>query len=134
MNDVVINKVATIQRCLLRIKEEFTEEAAFKKSLTQQDSVILNIQRACEAAIDIANHLIKKNNLGIPQSARDSFDLISQSGFISATEAENLKKMVGLRNIAIHDYQKLNLDIVIAVVKNHLTDFEQFCAKIIVSA
>lgn len=131
MDDAVLNKVAIIKRGLIRINEEFTSEEDFKSNFTKQDSVILNIQRACEAAIDIANHIIKKNNLGIPQSARDSFDLISKADFISDTQAEDLKRMVGLRNIAVHDYQTLNLDIVIAVVKNHLSDFEKFCATIL---
>jgi uncharacterized protein YutE (UPF0331/DUF86 family) len=41
-----------------------------------------------------------------------------------------LKKMVGLRNIAVHDYQALNIDIIIAVVKHHLQDFELFCSEV----
>ena len=60
MHDVVLNKIATIKRCLSRINEEYTDESSFKNSFTKQDSVIVNIQRACEASIDLANHLIKK--------------------------------------------------------------------------
>jgi uncharacterized protein YutE (UPF0331/DUF86 family) len=131
MDDVLLNKVATIKRCLVRIQEEFTDETEFKSSFTKQDSVVLNIQRACEAAIDIANHITKKNNLGIPQSARDSFDLICTAKVISATQAENLKRMVGLRNIAVHDYQSLNIDIVIAVITQHLGEFDEFCAQVL---
>lgn len=131
MHDAVLNKVMTIKRCLHRIGAEFTDETDFKNNITKQDSVILNIQRACEAAIDIANYCIKKDNLGIPQSARDSFDLLAQAGIISFALAENLKRMVGLRNIAVHDYQSLNLDIVVAVIKNHLVDFDAFCAEVV---
>ena len=71
MNDVLLNKVATIKRCLKRIDEEYCDEVTFKNSYTKQDSVVLNLQRACEATIDIANYLIKERDLGIPQSARD---------------------------------------------------------------
>lgn len=131
MHDVVLNKIATIKRCIIRINEEFTDEISFKKNYTKQDSVVLNLQRACEASIDIANYLIKKNNLGIPQSGRDSFELISRSNFISVETAGNLKKMVGLRNIAVHDYQSLNIDIIIAVINHHLSDFDSYCAQII---
>jgi uncharacterized protein YutE (UPF0331/DUF86 family) len=140
MNDILINKMATIQRCLKRIKEEFNPEEVngeksksedeFRLNFTKQDSVVLNLQRACEASIDIANHIIKSSQLGVPQSARDSFQLLAQNQCIKPSTAETLKKMVGLRNIAVHDYQALNIDIVIAVVKHHLADFELFCAEI----
>lgn len=131
MHDAVLNKVTIIKRCLGRINEEFSTEQAFRNNFTKQDSVILNIQRACEAAIDIANYLIKKHNLGIPQSARDSFDLISRADFISIELAGNLKNMVGLRNVAVHSYQELDLDIVIHAVNHRLTDFDQYCAEIL---
>ena len=62
MHDVLLNKVAIIKRCL----EKFTAAEDFKSNITRQDSVMLNIQRACEACIDIANFLIKQNNLAIP--------------------------------------------------------------------
>ena len=131
MNDVILNKVANIKRCLTRINEEFSDEAEFKTNFTKQDSVILNLQRACEAAIDIANVLIKQHQLGIPQSSRHCFELIETGKFIDATVAQNLQKMVGLRNIAVHDYQALNIDIVIAVVKHHLSDFELYIKQIL---
>lgn len=105
-------------------------ENEFRLNFTKQDSVVLNLQRACEASIDIANHLIKTRNIGVPQSARDSFQLLAESKCIQPTTAEMLKKMVGLRNIAVHDYQALNLDIIIAVVKKHLPDFERFCSDV----
>jgi len=135
MNDILINKMATIQRCLKRINEEFNSEQPnsdkeFRLNFTKQDSVVLNLQRTCEASIDIANHIIKSRQLGVPQSARDSFQLLAQNQCILQSTAESLIKMVGLRNIAVHDYQALNIDIVIAVVKYHLQDFELFCSEI----
>jgi len=135
MNDILINKMATIQRCLKRINEEFNSEQPnsdkeFRLNFTKQDSVVLNLQRTCEASIDIANHIIKSRQLGVPQSARDSFQLLAQNQCILQSTAETLKKMVGLRNIAVHDYQALNIDIVIAVVRYHLQDFERFCSEI----
>ncbi|MEH6394624.1 type VII toxin-antitoxin system HepT family RNase toxin [Pseudoalteromonas sp.] len=130
MQDVIINKLSTIKRCLGRINDEFTNELEFKQSYTKQDSVILNLQRACEACIDIANILIKYHKLGIPQSARNSFELIANAGLISTDSATALKKMVGLRNIAVHDYQTLNLDIIIAVINKHLSDFEKYSKEV----
>jgi len=131
MDDVLLNKLSTIARCLKRIREVYSEAGDnFVNDYTRQDSVILNLQRGCEASIDIANYLSKKKQLGIPQSSRDSFQLLSSSGIISSAVATNLKKMIGLRNIAVHDYKELNIDIVEAVVNNHLVDFELFSDEI----
>ena len=126
MNDILINKIATIKRCLKRIRDVYDNGVEFKQNFTQQDSVVLNLQRTCEACIDIANHLNRQHQYGIPQSSRDSFTLLAQNNAIPVELTENLKKMVGLRNIAVHDYQELNLDIVIHIVKHHLSDFEDF--------
>ena len=126
MNDIIINKIATIKRCIKRIQQVYGDGSKFKQDFTLQDSVILNLQRCCEASIDIANHINRQQQLGIPQSSRDSFTLLAQNNVITQPLADNLKKMVGLRNIAVHDYQELNLDIVVHVVHHHLEDFEQF--------
>lgn len=57
-DDVLLNKIAMIEHCLMRIREEYHgHEAEFTINFTKQDSVILNLLRACEAAIDVAMHL-----------------------------------------------------------------------------
>ena len=41
-----------------------------------------------------------------------------------------MQGMVGFRNIAVHDYQNLNLEIVVAIVEKHLGDFEDFIREV----
>jgi len=126
MNDVILNKRATVERCIARIHEEYDDEATLRSSFTKQDSVMLNLQRACEACIDVANTVIKHGRLGVPQSSRDSFALLEKAGHLSSAISLKMQKMVGLRNIAVLDYQKLNLDVVISVLNNHIGDFIEF--------
>ena len=127
MNDSTLNKLATIDRCLKRIREVYDlAKEQFDTDYTSQDSIILNLQRACEASIDVANILNKQHSIGIPQSSRDSFELLKKAGIISAPLALSLQKMVGLRNVAVHDYQTLNLEIVKHVVEHRLAEFEGF--------
>jgi uncharacterized protein YutE (UPF0331/DUF86 family) len=130
MNDILINKLSTVQRCLMRITEVYADGSEFLNDFTQQDSVLLNLQRACEACIDIANYINRHHKLGIPQSSRDSFQLLAQNNIVPQPLADKLKSMVGLRNIAVHDYQELNLDIVVHVIKHNLVDFEDFISVI----
>ncbi len=127
VNDVLLNKVAIIERCLQRIEEEYLgHETELETNFTRQDSIILNLQRACEASIAAAMHLVRVKKLGIPQESRDAFEFIQQADLITSELKERLQAMVGFRNIAVHDYRKLNLEIVRSVVENRLDDFRQF--------
>ena len=74
-NDIILNKIQTIDRCIARIDEEFDDESKFRKNYTKQDSVILNLERASQASIDLATHIIKIKKLGIPNSSREQINL-----------------------------------------------------------
>jgi uncharacterized protein YutE (UPF0331/DUF86 family) len=130
MNDILINKFSTVKRCLTRIEDVYADGRLFLSDFTKQDSVLLNLQRACEACIDIANYINRHHQFGIPQSSRDSFQLLAQNNILPQPLADKLKKMVGLRNIAVHDYQELNLDIVVHIIQHNLVDFEDFISVI----
>ncbi len=131
MADVVLNKIQTIQKCLSRIHEEYDGfEDVFKTNYTKQDSVILNLERASQASIDIATHIIKNRNLGLPNASRELFLILEKSDYISLETSLHMQNMVGFRNIAVHDYQNLNINIVINIVEKHLIDFEKFIQEI----
>jgi uncharacterized protein YutE (UPF0331/DUF86 family) len=130
MNDVILNKVTTIERCVKRIHEVYEGNSENLSDFTKQDSIILNIQRACEASIDIAMHLVSEKKLGVPKTSREGFKLLQEAGLIDEVLAKTLMNMVGFRNIAVHDYQALQLDILEAILDKHIDDFRQF-AKII---
>ena len=52
VDDILLNKVAIIERCLARLEQEYRgHENELETDLTRQDSIILNLQRCCEAAI-----------------------------------------------------------------------------------
>lgn len=127
MNDIVINKIQSIQRCILRVKEEYDLAGnQFATDFSRQDAAILNITRACEQTIDLANHVIKTRKLGIPVSSADSFDLLARQHIISTELSLKMRKMVGFRNIAIHEYRVLDLSIVESVITKGLDDFLLF--------
>ena len=131
-DDVLLNKAAVIERCVARAREEYaTNPASFATNYTRQDAAILNIQRACEAALDMGQHLIRRDRLGVPQSARDVFALLAQGGYIDATLADELKRMVGFRNIAVHDYQALQLPITVSIIEKHLDEFLQYSQAVL---
>jgi uncharacterized protein YutE (UPF0331/DUF86 family) len=126
-DDVLVNKAATIERCVARAREEFERDpTTFATDFTRQDAAVLNVQRACEAALDMGQQLVRREHLGVPQSARDVFELLAQGQWIDLQLAANLKRMVAFRNIAVHDYQSLLLPILVNVIAEHLDEFLQF--------
>lgn len=126
-DDVLLNKAATIERCVARAREEyFRDPDSFATDFTRQDAAILNIQRACEAALDMGQHLVRRDRLGVPQSDRDVFALLARAEAITSGLAEELQRMVGFRNIAVHDYQKLQLPITVAIIETHLDGFLRY--------
>ena len=84
-----------------------------------------NIQRACEASIDLAMHVISEKKLGVPQSSRDGFEVLNKNNLIDDKLTKNLKAMVGFRNIAVHDYKKIEIKIVQMIIEKHLNDFQE---------
>ena len=132
VDDVLLNKIAIIERCLKRVGDEYRGyEHELHSNFSRQDSIVLNLLRACEASIDLAMHLVRSKKLGLPQESREAFTLLEQSGLLDGALAERMRAMVGFRNIAVHDYQKLNLDVVKSILEKHLDDFRRYTAVVL---
>ncbi len=126
-DDVLLNKAAMIERCVMRAREEYaTAGDSFEKNYSRQDAAILNIQRACDAAIDAGQHLVRRERIGIPQSSADVFALLARADLIPLDLSKRLEKMVGFRNISVHEYQRVSIPIVEAIIRERLDDFLEY--------
>lgn len=131
-DDILLNKAATIERCVARTREEYDKNPeTFEVDQTRLDAAILNLQRACEAAIGAGNRLIRLKKLGLPQSARDVFDILANARLINAELATVMKQMTGFRNIAVHDYQSVQSPIVIAIIQKHTDDLLAYANQMV---
>lgn len=129
LDDICFNKAGFMERCLRRV----FEEAKFDPDLVNQthiDALILNLERACQAAIDLAMHLVSRDRLGMPQNSADAFGLLQQKGVLSSATATALAGMVGFRNVAVHAYRKLDMDIVRSIVRKDWQVFVVFSAEL----
>lgn len=71
MDEIVLQKTASIERCIKRVKEEYEWAGKdFLTSYTHQDAAILNLQRACEQSIDLSNYIVNVKKWGIPSTSR----------------------------------------------------------------
>ncbi|MCG8343473.1 MAG: DUF86 domain-containing protein [Chlorobiales bacterium] len=133
IDDVVLNKSESIERCIKQVKKYYAmpSDITFDEDFLRQDAIALNLQRACEQAIDLANHVIKVYKFGLPKESRDSFDILARNGAISSELAGRLQSMVGFRNTLVHQYQNIDIHIMVAVIEKHLDDFLHFTRSII---
>ena len=131
MSEVVVQKITTLQRCIARARQELTAAGTeFATNHTAQDAAVLNVLRACETAIDLANMLIRKRRLGIPSESRESFSILTREKIVGAELGARLQKMVGFRNLAVHRYRELDMKIVEAVIRTNLDDFLAFAENV----
>src|SRR5688572_12729867 len=133
MNETILNKKISIERCIQQIDKYYALDTSipFATDYLKQDAIAMNLQRACEMTIDIANYLIKLKKLGLPQDSRDSFALLQRAGLITIEQMGSLQAMVGFRNILVHQYQTLDLQIMVNVIERHLRELLDFANKML---
>jgi uncharacterized protein YutE (UPF0331/DUF86 family) len=121
--DVVLSKINIIKNCLMALEKttKAVSDPNFQISIYE-----INLQRAIQACIDLANIIIAKEGLGLPNTYRQSFEILFNHQIINEEMKTILCKMVGFRNISVHDYGQINPEIVRSLVQNHVGDFETF--------
>jgi len=133
-DDVVIQKLASIDRCLKAIRDYVGGDLDSLQEPIVLDAVVLNLQRACEQAIDAACREVSRRGLGVPTDSADAFTLLEREQLLSSAVAERMRRMVGFGNIAIHEYRKLDPVVVRTVVEHRLGDFVALCRELSTSS
>jgi len=128
--DVLLAKLGSIQHCLHRIRKVTAGDATRVRDVDVQDIVVLNLQRAIQAAIDLAAHTIAAHGWGLPDTLRKHFTILEQERVIPSDLARRLEAMTGFRNIAIHDYEAIDTAILESIVTDRLGDLEEFADHI----
>ena len=128
---VLINRYESIERCINRINEEYENNPENLEDYRKMDAIVLNLQRACEMATDVAMYIVSTRKLGIPQTKKEAFEKLNEKGLISNDMCAKMKGMVGFRNIAIHEYKEIDDGILKDVIENHLDDIKEFVREMI---
>jgi uncharacterized protein YutE (UPF0331/DUF86 family) len=124
-------KVAIIQRCLKRIQGTTHLDPKSLDNIDKQDIFVLNLQRAVQAVIDLATHIVASEGLGLPDTIKDNFNLLYEGQIIHRELAKRMEGMVGFRNIAVHNYESLNEGILKSILGEHLADLEEFYTTVL---
>lgn len=131
MQEVIMSKLESIEKCIKRIEQKKNEKEFDLEDYDYQDIIVMNIQRACQQAIDVAMFICAEKGLGFPKDSADAFAKLLEEKIISQEIFNRMKSMVGFRNVAIHEYQNINYEIVKAILDKHLEDFEKYNKELI---
>jgi len=128
---VIDQKLESLFRCLSRIKTKFPVDVdRLAMDFDLQDIVSLNLSRAVQLTVDIGGHIVSISNFQSPETMGGTFDVLAQNNVLSQDLAIRLKKSVGFRNIAVHNYDAINWHIVHSIIKDHLGDFSEFAKAV----
>ncbi|BBO81344.1 hypothetical protein DSCO28_19100 [Desulfosarcina ovata subsp. sediminis] len=131
--DLILAKVGSIQRHLNRINQKSNVDVGtFKSDMDRQESVMFNLQMAIQNCIDIAAHIVSEEGFGVPGSANEMFYMLEENGLIAHEVTEKMVKAVGLRNLMVHEYGRINLDQIHQVARKDIKDIEAFMRKIMI--
>ncbi|KIH75377.1 Uncharacterized conserved protein YutE, UPF0331/DUF86 family [Geoalkalibacter ferrihydriticus] len=129
---ILLTKLDALQRCLARVAAKTPESVdLLQKDLDAQDIITLNLERAVQTCVDIAAHVVAQHNTPAPSTMGEGFDRLHDLGIISEHTALRMKNAVGFRNIAVHEYQKIDWLIVYRIITEHLDDFKDFARQVL---
>ncbi len=132
-DDVLMQKLSSIDRCVRQIAGYLDGDLSRLDDQLVQDAVVLNLQRACEQAIDAASRVASIRALGVPADSADAFGILERAGMLSGPVAARMKSMVGFRNVVVHAYRELDGQILRSVVRDRLGDFAALCRELSVA-
>ena len=125
--DVVTAKLESLRHCVERVR---TRTPASVEGLSScydaQDIICLNLERAVQACVDIAAHIVSDTECTVPDSMAGTFDALERQGVLSRDLTERMRRAVGFRNISVHAYQTLDWEIVYSIATERLGDFVEY--------
>lgn len=129
---ILEKKIDSILRCLNRIHDRLPEsETLFLKDYDAQDVVILNLTRAVQLSVDIAAHILSTTNQPVPATMTETFVSLERINIITPEIADKMKRSVGYRNVAVHNYDDIDLSITYDIAQQHLDDFKDFIRQVL---
>ena len=131
--EVIDQKLESLRRCLQRIQTKCPAQAdVLAADFDLQDIVALNLSRAVQLAVDIGAHVVANLEVQPPGTMGQTFDLLADQGVLTRELAKQLKKAVGFRNIAVHNYDAINWQMVHSIARDYLSDFSEFALAIVI--
>ncbi len=131
-NSLILRKLSALDEYLKQI-EEYTAITvkAYAGDWKVQRIVERTLQMMIETCLDISGHVIANEKLRVPDTYADTFRILVENGILSRSHLDSFEKMAKFRNIVVHDYEIIDPEIVVGILRNNRRDFQEFKTSII---
>lgn len=128
---IIESKLESLRHCIVRLEQKTPLDAkTLENNYDLQDIVSVNLERAVQQCVDIGTHIIASSENNAPDTMAQTFQTLFEMNILSQKTAEVMKKTVGFRNIAVHNYSVINWKIVFNICQNQLGYFKKFAKEI----
>lgn len=127
--ELVAKKLAAIESRIQELRSQANLDR-LRTDLKEERFVAHTLQLAVQAALDVASHIVADERFGEPQTNQDLFTLLERHGWIESGLAERLRDMARFRNLLVHGYADIDLDLVADIVRSDLGDLERFVVAV----
>jgi uncharacterized protein YutE (UPF0331/DUF86 family) len=130
--DIILRKVSDLEL----YQEQISEFAgmtlqAYRSDWKARRIVERTLQIMIETCADISNHIVSDRGTRAPTSYADTFKVLFENNVIDSELFLIMEKMSKFRNVVVHQYEEVDSEIVILILKKHLRDFEKFKGAIL---
>jgi uncharacterized protein YutE (UPF0331/DUF86 family) len=128
---IITEKLESLRRCIKRIEDKKPSWGDLLSGDPDiQDIIVLNLSRAVQLCVDVGSHIVSETEESAPRSMGEIFSILETLDIISPETCRQLKKAVGFRNVAVHNYRTINWEMVYAICNHSLDDFRRFAREI----
>jgi uncharacterized protein YutE (UPF0331/DUF86 family) len=127
--DLIEKLLASIDTCVQELRT-LARLDRIADDVRERRFVEHTLQIAIQAALDVASHIVSDERLGEPATSRELFELLAGSGWLDKALTHRLSRMVGMRNVLVHGYAKVDPTLLRDAVSHHLGDLLEFAARI----
>jgi uncharacterized protein YutE (UPF0331/DUF86 family) len=122
---LIHKKLASIETYVADLRR-LAQPADLGRDLREERFVEHTLQLAIQAALDVASHIVSDERLGEPATNRELFELLRRNRYVPDELAATLRNMAGFRNVLVHGYDAVDLDIVRDILERRLDDLLSF--------
>lgn len=127
---VIIRKLNELNKYLQQLRKyEGVDKEELENNLDKLWIVERGLQLCIQVILDIGNHVVSEKGVVVEQYS-DIFEELIKQGVISENYGNRIRGMAGFRNILVHEYADVDIEILVEVLNNSLSDFEQFALYI----
>ena len=125
--DLVLRRLALLETYLDQLAPyREMDVAAYQQDWKTQRAIERTLHLAIETCMDVADHIVADRRLRVPDTGAESFEILAEALLLPRELGDALAKMVGFRNILVHDYTRLDPAIVVRVLRKDLVDLLRF--------